>query len=65
MRNRLRNIVRPARRRAHRDRRGATSVEYAMILAFVVLVMLVALSQVADVTIGLWGNVSDKVQKAS
>ncbi len=65
MRNPLRNVARPIPRRAHRDRRGATSVEYAMILAVVVLVMLVTLSKVADVTIGLWGNVSDKVQKAS
>ena len=51
--------------RVRRDKRGATSVEYGMILAFVVLVMLATLSQVADVTTHLWNNVSDKVQKAS
>lgn len=65
MRNRLRSLVRFIPSRTLRDRRGATSVEYGMILAFIVLVMLVTLSQVADVTTHLWNNVSEKVQKAS
>jgi pilus assembly protein Flp/PilA len=42
------------------DKRGATAVEYALILAMIVLVMLVALNGVASETIRLWTGVSQK-----
>lgn len=47
-----------------RDSRGATAVEYGLILALVVLAMIGAITGVADVTVGMWGNISTKVQAA-
>lgn len=46
-----------------RDVRGATALEYGLILALIVIVMLVSLAQVASVTVGMWNNVSVKVTK--
>lgn len=51
-------------RRLMRDRKAATAIEYGMILALIVLAMLGALSGVADATIGLWNNISTKVERA-
>lgn len=48
-----------------RCRRAATVVEYGLILALVVLAIMSALIGLADVTTGMWNNVSDTVQKAS
>ena len=47
------------------DRRAATAVEYGLIIAMVVLGMLVALSGVAGLNAGIWGNVNNAVQGAS
>lgn len=47
-----------------RERRGATAIEYGLILALVVLAMMSALIGVADVTTNMWGNISTKVQNA-
>lgn len=47
-----------------RDRRGATAVEYGLILVMVVIAMLSALNGIADETIGLWEVVSSKSQDA-
>lgn len=47
-----------------RDRRGATAVEYGLILALVVLAMMSALVGVGDVTSNMWSNISTKVQNA-
>ncbi|MCP1470627.1 pilus assembly protein Flp/PilA [Sphingobium sp. OAS761] len=44
-----------------RSQRGATAVEYALILAMVVLAMITALTNVANKTTGMWGNVSNEV----
>ncbi|HJT39687.1 MAG TPA: Flp family type IVb pilin [Sphingobium sp.] len=44
-----------------RCERGATAVEYALILALVVLAMIAALSNVATRTIGMWNNVATEV----
>jgi pilus assembly protein Flp/PilA len=44
------------------ERRGATAVEYALILALVVLAIMGALIAVADENTNVWNNVSDKVQ---
>ena len=41
--------------------RGATAVEYGLILALVVLGMLGALSNVATKTTGMWSHVSNEV----
>ena len=47
------------------DARGATAIEYGLILALVVLTMLASLTQVANVTVGLWNDISAKVRNAS
>jgi pilus assembly protein Flp/PilA len=47
-----------------RDERGATAVEYGLILSMVVLAMLAALTGVANETKKMWGDVSTKSQTA-
>ncbi len=47
-----------------RNREGATAVEYGVILAMVVLVIIVAIQGVADKTISMWGNVTSKSTEA-
>ena len=59
----LRSLLR-AGRRLFVDRRGATAVEYGLIVALIVLAMVGALSSVADTTTNMWNNVSTKVVKA-
>jgi len=49
-------------RRLARSRKGATAVEYGLILSIVVLTMLAALQGLASTTTGMWNNVSSKVQ---
>lgn len=46
------------------DRRGATAVEYGLILALIFMTMIGAVMGVADVTVNMWGNISAKVQNA-
>ncbi len=41
--------------------KGATAVEYGLILAMIVLAMMAALSNVATKTNAMWGNVSNEV----
>lgn len=48
----------------HNDVRGTTSIEYGMICGGIVLVLLAALSGVADETNGLWAVVSAKTEAA-
>ena len=47
-----------------KDERGATAVEYGLILALIFLAVAGAIQGVASVTIGMWGNVSNEVQQA-
>jgi pilus assembly protein Flp/PilA len=42
------------------DQRGATAVEYGLICALIVLVMLTGLYALANTTISMWNNVSSK-----
>ena len=51
-------------RRTVRNTRGATAVEYGLICALIVLVMMVSLQLVAGDTIGMWANISAKVTTA-
>ena len=44
-----------------RDDRGATAIEYGLIVALVVIAIIGAVSSVADETNGLWAFVSDRV----
>lgn len=41
--------------------RGATAVEYGLILALIVLAIMAAVSNVATKTTGMWNNVSTQV----
>jgi pilus assembly protein Flp/PilA len=45
------------------DRRGATAVEYGLIIALVVLAIIGGLNNFANSTIGMWNNVSNEVEK--
>ena len=60
----LRTVARQLSRLAT-DCRGATAVEYGLILALIFLAMVGAISGVANSTIGMWNEVSSKVKGAS
>lgn len=47
-----------------KNQRGATAVEYALILALIFLAVVVSIRGVATATIGMWGNVSNTVAAA-
>lgn len=51
--------------RLARDSRGGSAIEYGLILAIVVLGLMVALIGLADVTVGMWGDINTKVSAAS
>ena len=51
-------------RRLAKNRRGGTAIEYGLIAALVVITMIAAFQQVANTTIGMWGNVNTKMQVA-
>ncbi len=53
-------MIRTLRRLLASDK-GATAVEYGLILAMIVLAMMAALSNVASKTTGMWGNVANEV----
>jgi pilus assembly protein Flp/PilA len=44
-----------------RCERGATAVEYGLIIAMIVLAMVTALSNIATKTTGMWNNVTNEV----
>jgi pilus assembly protein Flp/PilA len=47
-----------------RCRRGATAIEYGLILALVVLAMMAALRGLAGTTVNMWSNVDSAVAAA-
>lgn len=47
-----------------RDSRGASTIEYGLILAFIVLMMFGALTQMAGTTRNMWNDVSNQVTNA-
>lgn len=47
-----------------RDSRGATAVEYALILAFIFLAIVGAIGTFSATTIGMWNDVSEKVRSS-
>jgi len=51
-----------AMRRSHTDQRGATTIEYAFIIAVVILVMLVGLRQLGDKSTSQINNVATQVK---
>jgi pilus assembly protein Flp/PilA len=57
-------FVRFIKRLMH-DGRGGTAIEYGLIAALLVVVMIAAFEQLANTTTGMWDGVSAKVQGAS
>ena len=49
-------------RRLLRDNRGATAIEYGLIVALLVITIIVALQGVADENTGLWARVTQEVE---
>ena len=45
--------------------KGATAVEYGLILALVALAALAAIGSVADSTVGMWDDVANEVTEVS
>ena len=41
--------------------KGATAIEYALIIALIALAAMAALLSLADTTIGMWDNVAENV----
>ncbi|MES2421862.1 MAG: Flp family type IVb pilin [Pseudomonadota bacterium] len=50
--------------RALRHQRGATAIEYGLILALMVIAMIIGLTALANSTTSMWGNVDSKVNAA-
>ena len=47
------------------DRRGATAVEYGLIVALIVIAIVASVQSVADKNTGLWATVSSDVEDAT
>lgn len=52
-------------KRLWHDRRGATAIEYGLIVALVVITLVVAIVALAQVTSGMWNDVNTKVQNVT
>lgn len=48
-----------------KNERGATAVEYGLILALIFLAMVVAVAALGVTTRGLWGDVSGQVRNSA
>jgi len=51
-------------KRLERDERGATAVEYGLILALIFLALVGAVEAFGQQTIEMWNNISSEVQAA-
>jgi pilus assembly protein Flp/PilA len=60
----MKRIV-PFLRRVACARAGTSSVEYGFILAFIVLVIFIAIVQLADVTQRMWSDIHKRVTASS
>ena len=45
-----------------RDRRGTSAVEYGLICSLIIIAMMVAIKNFASVSVGMWTNISTKMQ---
>jgi pilus assembly protein Flp/PilA len=57
MKNQLRHLV--------RDQRGATAIEYGLIVSLIVIALLAGLSSLGGGTDAMWGKVQNRVISAS
>jgi pilus assembly protein Flp/PilA len=48
-------------RKLWRDARGATAIEYGLIVSLIVIAIVAGISKVGGSTGNLWGNMSNKV----
>lgn len=48
-------------RAVSRDKRGATAVEYGLIVALIFIAITVAVYNAAGATVGMWNNVANRV----
>jgi pilus assembly protein Flp/PilA len=48
-----------------RDERGATAIEYGLIVSLIVIAMVGALNVLADTTTGMWNDVSNNVSASN
>lgn len=55
------NAIRFSLRIIGRDNRGATAIEYGLIAALIVLLMMGGLSKLGGGANGMWGKVSNEV----
>lgn len=46
------------------DRKGATAVEYGLIVSLIVIAMIASLNGVADATIDMWDHVKSETTEA-
>lgn len=54
-------IIKIRKSRLFACNRGATAIEYGLIIAMIVIAMIAALTNVANKTTGMWNNVSTEV----
>jgi pilus assembly protein Flp/PilA len=47
-----------------RNKRGATAIEYGLIVALIVIVVVVGISALGGSTVGIWGNMTTKASNA-
>jgi pilus assembly protein Flp/PilA len=52
-------------KRLQRDTRGATAIEYGLIISLIVIAMISAMQGFANEAIGMWGNVEDQYETAN
>ena len=48
-----------------RDERGATAIEYGLIVSLIIIAMVGALNTLGDSTTGMWNDVSNEVSASS
>jgi pilus assembly protein Flp/PilA len=46
-------------------RKGGTAIEYGLIVALVVITMIASFIALANTTVGMWGNVNNKIGAAN
>jgi len=52
-------------KRLQRDTRGATAIEYGLIISLIVIAMTSAMQGFANEAIGMWGNVESEYADAN
>ena len=56
------NAIRKTLRRLPNDQKGATAIEYGLIVALIALAMMAGLRQLGGGAGGMWTNISSQVQ---